>query len=116
LEALLTNEVLSDAVPLDRGVKVTVNKVLWPAAKVSGNETPLTLNSQVLVETEATVTLAPLALSEASALSHDNAAEVEYGRRHRQLARGRTRPCQRDGQRGIGRIRDDRDAPAGAGG
>ena len=68
LEALLTKEALSEALPLACGVKTTWNEALAPAARVSGNVTPLKVNSEVPNPAEETVTLAPLALSEAGRL------------------------------------------------
>ncbi len=61
--ALLLKEMLPDAVPLLCGVNVTFTGVLCPAARVSGNEAPLKLNSGLLVLADETVTLEPLALS-----------------------------------------------------
>jgi hypothetical protein len=63
LDALLTKEALSEAVPVAFGVKVTVNDAVWPAAIVNGNESPFRENSEVPVEAEETVTLEPVALS-----------------------------------------------------
>ena len=65
LEALLANDALAEAVPLDWGAKVTVNDTLLPAARVSGREIPLTVNSEVLMLAFDTVMLEPLAVSEA---------------------------------------------------
>lgn len=62
-EALLRNEMFAEAAPLVCGVKVTVNGTLWPAARVMGTEIPLTANSELLDDTEETVTPAPLAIS-----------------------------------------------------
>ncbi len=62
LEALLTNDTLAEAVPLACGANVIVTGALWSAARVMGNETPLSLNSEVLAVPEETVTLDPLAL------------------------------------------------------
>jgi len=51
------------ALPVDCGVKVTVKGRLWPAGMVTGSESPLTLNTELLVLAAVTVTLAPLAES-----------------------------------------------------
>jgi len=61
--ALLLKEMLPDAVPLLCGVNVTFTGALCPAARVSGNEAPLKLNSGLLVLADETVTLEPLAPS-----------------------------------------------------
>jgi len=63
VEALLLKEMLPEAVPLLCGVNVTLTGALCPAASASGNETPLKLNSGLLVLADETVTLDPLALS-----------------------------------------------------
>ncbi len=63
VSALLLKEMLPEAVPLLCGVNVTLTGVLCPAASASGNETPLKLNSGLLVLADETVTLEPLALS-----------------------------------------------------
>ena len=47
--------------PVAEGVKVTVNGTLWPAGTVTGNESPLTVNSGLLLLTAVTVTLSLLA-------------------------------------------------------
>ena len=62
-EALLLKEIVPEAVPLLCGVNVTLAGALCPAASASGNETPLKLNSGLLVLADETVTLEPLALS-----------------------------------------------------
>ena len=62
LEALLTNEMFSEAVPLAFGLNVSTKGALWPAAIVIGNETPLTEKGADVVGGEEIVTLAPLAL------------------------------------------------------
>ena len=53
------------AAPLDCGVKVTVKDALCPAFKVSGRESPLIVNSEVLPPAFERVMLDPLAVSEA---------------------------------------------------
>ena len=63
LDALLANETLSDAVPLACGVNTTLTVALCPTVTVSGNETPLRVNSEVLNPAEEIVTLAPVALN-----------------------------------------------------
>ena len=63
LDALLTKEALSEAVPLAFGVKVTFNDAVWPAAIVNGNESPFRANSEVPVAAEEIVTLEPVAPS-----------------------------------------------------
>lgn len=62
LDALLANDPLAAAVPLDCGVKTTVNDALCPAARVSGRESPLTLNSEVVMLAAVTVMLEPVAV------------------------------------------------------
>lgn len=62
LEALLTNEALVEAAPLDCGVNITVKLTLWPADKVNGNVRPLIENSELPTSTEDTTTLAPVTL------------------------------------------------------
>jgi hypothetical protein len=44
-------------------VKFAVNDALWPDAIVKGNDTPLRLNSELVVVGDETVTLDPLALA-----------------------------------------------------
>lgn len=68
LEALLVKDPLAEAVPLDCGVKATVNDALCPAARVSGRESPLTLNSEVVMLAAVTVMLELLAVSVAGRL------------------------------------------------
>lgn len=48
--------------PLVWGVNVTENETLCPAAMVNGNETPLNEYSELLIVSEETVMLAPLAV------------------------------------------------------
>ena len=62
-EALLVNVSVALAAPVVVGLKVTVNEALWPAGMVTGSESPLTLNAELLVLAPVTVTLAPLAVS-----------------------------------------------------
>jgi len=61
--ALLANEAVVDAVPLAVGVKVTVYVALLPAGIVTGNVSPLILNSDPTTLTDETVTLAVAAVS-----------------------------------------------------
>jgi hypothetical protein len=61
--ALLVNVIVALTAPVVVGVKVTVNETLLPAAIVTGSESPLTWNAELLVLTAVTVTLAPLAES-----------------------------------------------------
>ena len=68
LDALLVNDALAAAAPLDCGVKLTVNDTVLPAARVTGKEMPLTVNSDVLILAPVTVMLEPLALSDADRL------------------------------------------------
>jgi len=65
---LLTNDPLPVAVPLVFGVKDKVNDALCPAARVSGNDNPLTLNSELIRLPELMVTLAPVAVRVAGML------------------------------------------------
>lgn len=60
--ALVTNEAVAVALPLDCGVKVMVNVALWPVAIVMGRLGPVSLNSELLTDADETVTLAPLAV------------------------------------------------------
>lgn len=62
-EALLTNERLVEAVPLDSGVNVTVKVTLFPADKLTGNESPLMENSELPTSTDDTTMLAPVAVN-----------------------------------------------------
>jgi hypothetical protein len=62
LEALLTNETLEEATPLDCGVKVMVKLALCPAAIVTGKESPLMENSELATSAAETTMLAPVAL------------------------------------------------------
>ena len=62
-EASLLNEALTEARPLVCGVNVTEKFMLWPAAMVTGNASPLIANSELFTLTDETVTLAPVALS-----------------------------------------------------
>jgi hypothetical protein len=68
VEALLLNESFAEAVPLVCGTKLTFIDFVWPAASVKGNDIALTLNSELFVVAEETVTLLPLALSVAPRL------------------------------------------------
>ena len=66
LDALLAKEAVAAAAPLAPGVKVTVKDTGWLVVTVTGNERPLTENSEALVPptlTEDTDTLAPVAVS-----------------------------------------------------
>lgn len=51
------------AVPLAWGVNLTLNDALWPADRVSGRDSPLTVNSEVVMPAFVTVMLEPLAVS-----------------------------------------------------
>jgi hypothetical protein len=66
---LLSNDNAAFATPLDSGVNVTVNDALWPAAIVMGNDSPPRVKPEVLTLAELTVTLEPLALSDAGRLT-----------------------------------------------
>ena len=61
-EALLTKEMVPDAVPLLWGVKFRLKDALWPAARVNGSVTPLRVNSVLLEVADEMVTLEPVAL------------------------------------------------------
>ena len=54
--ALLTNEIFADAAPDACGENVIVREAVPPAASVSGRETPLTENSELLTLAEETLT------------------------------------------------------------
>jgi hypothetical protein len=62
LEASLTKLIVPDAVPVFWGVNVTANCRLCPALMDTGKEIPLTTNSESVLDTEETVTVAPLAV------------------------------------------------------
>jgi hypothetical protein len=59
--ALLVNDKDAEVAPLAWGVKVTVKGEDWPAASVSGSETPESRNSALFRLAEVIVTEAPLA-------------------------------------------------------
>jgi hypothetical protein len=59
--ALLENDKEAEVAPLAWGVKVTVKGEDWPAASVSGSETPESRNSLLFRLAEVIVTEAPLA-------------------------------------------------------
>lgn len=54
---------LADAVPVVVGAKVTVKGTLWPEDRVTGRESPLTVNSELFEEVEERVTVPPLAVT-----------------------------------------------------
>ena len=62
-EALLAKETVPEAAPVACGVNATVNCTLLPAGIVTGKDSPLRVNSELLRLAEVTVTLAPVALS-----------------------------------------------------
>ncbi len=62
-DALLAIVTLPEAVPVACGVNVTVKPTLVPGFTVTGNVTPLTINSPLLEPMEVTVTLPPVATS-----------------------------------------------------
>jgi hypothetical protein len=68
LIALLAKERVAFATPLDSGVNVTRNDGLWPAAIAMGNDSPLRVKPEVLTLAELTITLEPVALSDADRL------------------------------------------------
>ena len=55
--AVLTTEMLPDALPVTVGAKVTVKLVLWPGVIVTGSEGPLMLNPAPVPVACETVTL-----------------------------------------------------------
>jgi hypothetical protein len=61
--ALLAKEAVVEAAPLAVGVNVTVYAALWPAGIVTGNDSPLMVNSEPTTLTDETVTLAVVAVS-----------------------------------------------------
>src|SRR5580700_5538159 len=69
LEALLAKETVPEAAPVACGVNVTVNCTLLPTAIVTGKDSPLRVNSELLTLADVTVTLAPVALSVAGRFS-----------------------------------------------
>jgi hypothetical protein len=62
LEALLVNDSDPETVPLPVGIKDTLYALLCPAGIVNGKEGPTRANWELLLASEDTVTLAPLAL------------------------------------------------------
>jgi len=60
--ALLVNDSDPETVPLAFGAKDTLYDLLCPAAIVNGKEAPFRTNWELLLASEDTVTLAPLAL------------------------------------------------------
>jgi len=62
LAALLAREMIPDAVPLARGVKVKVSDTLCPAAMVSGKDIPPRMNSGLLEVAEDRIALEPVAV------------------------------------------------------
>jgi hypothetical protein len=65
LEAVLSKEAVAEAAPLALGAKVTLKDTGWLVVTITGNERPLTENSDALVPpklTEDTDTLAPAAV------------------------------------------------------
>jgi hypothetical protein len=63
--ASLTKETVEEATPLACGVKVTVKFAVWPEFSVSGNVNPLMENSLLPALPPVTVTVPPLATSDA---------------------------------------------------
>ncbi|MGA8310978.1 MAG: hypothetical protein WB755_13175 [Terriglobales bacterium] len=63
LAALLMKEMLPDATPLVRGVKIRVTDVLWPGAIVVGKDIPPRRNSELVEVADETVTLDCVAVS-----------------------------------------------------
>ena len=66
LDAVLAKDAEADAAPVAPGVKFTVNVTGWLVVTVTGNERPLTENSEGLVPlrlTDVTDTLAVVAVS-----------------------------------------------------
>jgi hypothetical protein len=59
--ALLAKVSVAIAAPEVDGLKVTVKGALLPASIVTGNDSPLTLNAELLVVAAVTVTLVPAA-------------------------------------------------------
>jgi|HubBroStandDraft_4_1064222.scaffolds.fasta_scaffold158437_1 hypothetical protein len=68
-EALLAKETVPEAAPVACGVNATVNCTLLPTAIVTGKDSPLRVNSELLTLADVTVTLAPVALSVAGRFS-----------------------------------------------
>ena len=67
-DAFVTNDTVADAAPLACGVKVRVNEAVPPAGIVTGNDSPLTANSELFADAEVTVTLEPVAFMVAGKL------------------------------------------------
>jgi len=76
LPALLTKESFPVALPELLGEKITPKETLLPAAMVSGKETPVTVNSGLVVDAEETTTLDPAALSVADMVLLDPTATL----------------------------------------
>ena len=62
-DALLANDNVPEALPLLFGANTTLKDALCPAAIVTGKLTPLRLNSELVLEAEEMVTLAPDAVT-----------------------------------------------------
>lgn len=62
-EALLVTVSVAFTVPVVCGLKVIVYGTLWPAEIVTGNESPPTVKTELLVVAAVTVTFAPLAVN-----------------------------------------------------
>ena len=60
--ALLESDIDPETVPLPVGVKATWADTLCPAGIVSGRETPRRANCELLLTSDDTLTLAPVAL------------------------------------------------------
>ena len=68
LDALVPNETLAVAAPLDCGLNVRVNDAVPPEAMVTGKGGPINPNSPLLIAAVLTVTLPPVALRVADKL------------------------------------------------
>jgi hypothetical protein len=69
--ALLVKDAVPEDCPADGGVNVITNWTFCPGGIVTGNDTPLRVNAELLVVPELTVTLAPVALSCAGRFAYD---------------------------------------------
>jgi hypothetical protein len=56
-------EMFAEAVPAAVGANVTVKGTLWPAARVTGKASPLTVKAELLELTDESVMPAPLAVT-----------------------------------------------------
>ena len=101
LAASLMKEMFPDATPLVRGVKVSVNDVLWPGAIVVGKDIPPRQNSELVEVADEIVTLDVVAVSVAvRALLVPPSRRRSSGQLDRKSTGPRRCRCQKEGWRG----------------